>query len=187
MTPPTLRTERLVLAPHGPADLDDTAALMADPAVTRFIGGPVPREQVWHRLLRYVGHWQILGYGNWVVRDAQGRHLGDVGLMDSRRATEPSFEGVVEAGWVFAANVGGRGYAREAVAAMLGWADANGIARTVCIIDPRNAASVRVAEAVGYRSAGEVRYRDAATLLFERPASAGGTPSAVARASTKAT
>lgn len=170
MTPPILRTERLVLTPHGAADLDDTAALLADPAVTAFIGGPVPREQVWHRLLRYVGHWQLLGYGHWVVRDRDGRYLGDVGLMDSRRDTEPGFEGVVEAGWAFAANAGGRGYAREAVAAMLGWADANGIARTVCIIDPGNAASIRLAEAVGYRPAGRVRYRDADTLFFERSA-----------------
>lgn len=183
MTPPILETERLVLSPHRPADLDDTAALLADPAVTAFIGGPVPREQVWHRLLRYVGHWQLLGYGHWVVRDRAGRHLGDVGLMDSRRDTVPNFEGVVEAGWAFATAAHGRGYAREAIGAMLGWADDHGIARTVCIIDPGNAASMRVAEAVGYRPAGEIRYRDASTLFFERLAS----PSAWPRASTKAT
>jgi len=173
MTPPTLRTERLVLSPHCAADLDDCAAMLADSAVMYFIGGPVPREQVWHRLLRYVGHWQLLGYGHWVVRDGQGRYLGDVGLMDSRRDTDPSFEGTVEAGWAFATAAHGRGYAREATAAMLGWADGQGIARTVCIIDPGNAASIRVAQAVGYRPAGRVRYRDALSLFFRRDRPAG--------------
>jgi len=183
MTPPVLRTDRLVLSPHVPDDLDDCAALLADPEVTAMIGGPMSREHVWHRLLRYVGQWQLFGYGHWVVRDRDGRHLGDVGLMDSRRDTDPSFEGVVEAGWVFARAAQGRGYAREAVRAMLDWADGRGIARTVCIIDPGNTASIRVAEAVGYRPAGNVRYRDASILLFERS----GSSSAAPRASTKAT
>lgn len=187
MTPPILRTDRLVLSPHRPADLDDCAALLADPEVTAMIGGPMPREQVWHRLLRYVGQWHLLGYGHWVVRDRDGRHLGDIGLMDSRRDTDPSFEGVVEAGWVFARAAQGRGYAREAVGAMLDWADAHGIDRTVCIIDPGNAPSLRVAEILGYRPAGPVRYRDASILLFERCASAGPASNAAARASTKAT
>jgi len=173
MTPPTLRTDRLVLAPHAPADLEDMAAMHADPHVMRLIGGPVPREQVWHRLLRYVGHWQIAGYGHWTVRLADGgTYLGDVGLMDSRRATHPSFEGVPEAGWAFAAAAQGRGYAREAIGAMLEWADRNGIARTVCIIHPDNAPSIRLAEAHGYAFAGEVAYRGEPVRLFDRFASA---------------
>ena len=31
-------------------------------------GGEVPTaEAVWARLLRYIGHWQALGYGYWAV------------------------------------------------------------------------------------------------------------------------
>lgn len=169
---PTLTTERLVLTPHVPSDLEEMAVLLADPAVMGPIGAaPSTREQTWHRLLRYIGHWQTLGYGHWVVRDRAGAYLGDVGLMDSRRATDPGFESVVEAGWLFATAAHGRGYAGEACAAMLAWADAHGIARTVCMIAPENAPSLKLAERLGYGRWAEGTYNGQAMMLLERSAS----------------
>lgn len=172
VTGPTLRTQRLTLTPHTPADLEECAAMWADPSVTEHLGGrPLTREECWRNIQRYVGHWTLFGYGYLTVREtATDAFLGEVGLMDSRRDTEPGFEGTPEAGWAFAPAAGGRGFAREAVAALLEWADGRGIARTVCIVDYANARSVRLAEAVGYRPAGEVAYRDARTRLFERRA-----------------
>lgn len=172
MTAPTLTTARLLLAPHRPSDLPDMAALFGDPGIAAQIGlAPVDREECWKRLLRYIGHWWTLGYGHWTVRDpATGAFLGEIGLMDSRRASEPSFEGAPEAAWAFTREAQGQGYACEACAAMLAWADAHGLGRTVCIIDHANAPSIRLAERLGYRAAGEVTYRDAPILLFERPA-----------------
>ncbi|PAX07385.1 GNAT family N-acetyltransferase [Sphingomonas lenta] len=144
--------------------------MITDPAFTAQIGAPpATREEVWHRLLRYVAHWPVMGFGHWVVREtASGAYLGEVGLMESRRATSPAFEGTPEAAWGFLPRVHGQGYAAEACAAMLGWADGRGIERTVCIISPGNAPSIRLAERLGYSSAGEVRYRDAPILFFER-------------------
>jgi RimJ/RimL family protein N-acetyltransferase len=155
----------------GPADLTESAAMWANPAVYAMIGGRVfTREEVWQRLLRYIGHWHVLGYGGWTVREtASGRLVGDVTLMDSRRSTEPSFEGTPEAGWVLAPWAHGRGFAREALVAMLGWADAR-IPRTVCIIDPANAPSIKLAGKLGYGLVTEATYKDAPTLLFERNA-----------------
>ncbi|HEX8382355.1 MAG TPA: GNAT family N-acetyltransferase [Sphingomonas sp.] len=174
MTGPTLATARLTLAPHGPADLEEVAAMWADPRVTEHIGGrPLSREECWRTIQRYVGHWTLFPFGYLTVREtATGLFLGEVGCMDSRRDTAPSFEGTPEAGWAFAPAAQGRGFAREAVAALLAWADAQGIARTVCLIDHANAPSVRLAEAVGFRAAGDVTYRDAPTRLFERVAPA---------------
>lgn len=170
MIAPTLRTARLRLDAHVADDLPALAAMWADPLVTRHIGGrPATREESWQRLLRYRGHWVLLPYGFWAIRDAQsGTLLGDAGLMDSRRATDPSFEGTPEVGWALASHAHGQGYAAEALGAILGWADAQGIARTVCIIDGGNARSIRLAERLGYRLVTEARYRDAPTLLFER-------------------
>ncbi|HEX8483963.1 GNAT family N-acetyltransferase [Sphingomonas sp.] len=169
MTAPILHTDRLTLSPPTAADLDDEAAMWADPAVYAMIGGRAfSREEVWHRLLRYIGHWQVCGYGTWVVRTRDGRFAGSVGLMDSRRASDPSFEGTPEAGWAFAGSAHGNGYAREALTALFAWTDAQGIARTVCIIDPANAPSIRLAERLGHRLVTEATYRDTPTLLFER-------------------
>lgn len=170
MIPPVLTTARLTLTGPDPADLPDLAAMWADPGVYAMIGGRAfTREEVWHRVLRHIGHWQVAGYGSWTVRDrASGRIAGSFGLMDSRRDTVPSFEGTPEMGWALCSWAQGRGFAREALDAALGWADAQGIARTVCIIDPANAASIRLAGKAGYVPVSEATYRDAPTLLFER-------------------
>lgn len=170
MPGPTLTTDRLLLRPHEPADLEKVAAMWADERVTRHIGGrPLTREECWRNIQRYVGHWALFGWGYFAVRErVTGTLVGEVGLMDSRRDTTPSFEGVPEAGWGLVPAHHGRGYAHEAAAALLGWADARGFARTVCIIDRDNAPSIALAGRLGYRPAGEVAYRNGTTLLFER-------------------
>lgn len=167
---PTIVTDRLTLSHYTAEDLEDYANMLRDPVVCRHVGGRTfTREEAWHRILRYVGHWQVLGYGNWAVRDTvTSRYLGDVALMDSRRATDPPFEGVAEAGWMFMADTHGHGVACEAMTATLGWADAQGIERTVCIIEPDNTASIRLASRLGYSMVVEGVYKDAPILLFER-------------------
>ncbi len=169
MTPPTLTTERLILTPPVAADHDDTAALWADPAVYGPITGqPATREEAWHRLLRYIGHWPVCGYGHWQVRArADGRFLGQVGIMDSRRATDPDFAGTPEIGWSLHGHAHGLGYAGEALAAMFAWADPR-LARTVCIIAPANAPSLRLATRIGFTIYAQGTYRDRPTLFLER-------------------
>jgi RimJ/RimL family protein N-acetyltransferase len=164
----TIETERLVLRPHRAEDFDDLAAMWADPEVTRFIGGrPSTTEESWARLLRYGGLWTLLGFGYWAVRDrATGRFFGEVGFADFRRGI--GFDGVPEAGWILAPRAQGKGFAGEAVRAALAWADRRGWARSVCIIDPGNAPSVRLAEGSGYREIDRVTYKDHPVILMER-------------------
>ena len=178
MTGPTLFTARLVLAPYRATDLNDAAQMWADPAVTTYIGGrPFSREEVWHRVLRYMGHWSVAGYGSWTVRDrATGRYLGELGLMDSRRDTQPSFEGSPEIGFAFTPHAQGRGYAREALAAAIAWADNQGLQQTVAIVAPAHHRSVNLLERMGYRHLGEISYRGVPTLLLERQAVPGRPP-----------
>ncbi|MGK9232154.1 GNAT family N-acetyltransferase [Inquilinus limosus] len=170
MTDSTIETERLVLRPHRAEDFDDLAAMWADPGVTRFIGGrPSTSEESWARLLRYGGLWSLLGLGYWAVRDrASGRFVGEVGFADFRRGLGPDFDGAPEAGWILAPWAQGRGLAGEAVRAALAWADARGWARSVCIIDPENSPSLRLAEARGYREIRRVTYKDHPVILLER-------------------
>ncbi len=164
-------TERLTLRPHTPPDFAECAAMWADPDVVRFIGGkPSTREESWSRLLRYAGHWAAMDFGYWVVREtSSGRFLGDIGLSEFRREIVPSIEGTAEAGWVLVPTAHGKGYATEAVRAALGWYhDAFPARRTVCMISPENAASIRVAEKVGYRELTQTQYKGDAVILFER-------------------
>src|SRR5208283_4045760 len=50
-------------------DFSDSAAMWADPAVTRYIGDkPLTEEESWTKFLRYVGHWSLLGFGYWWLK-----------------------------------------------------------------------------------------------------------------------
>jgi RimJ/RimL family protein N-acetyltransferase len=168
---PILETERLILRGHTAAELDDAVALWSDPEVVRFIGGrPSTREEVWARLLRYVGHWTLSGYGFWQIRErATGRFVGEAGLADFQRDLAWSFDGAPEAGWVLAPWSHGKGYATEAMTAVLAWADAAPLgARTVCLINPDNAASLRVAAKCGYHTCVRTNYKSSDVLVLER-------------------
>jgi RimJ/RimL family protein N-acetyltransferase len=177
-TAPDLDTARLSLRGHAPADLDEAAAMWADPEVTRHITGrPSTAEETWARMLRSAGLWAMLGMGYWVVRErATGRFVGEVGLADFRRDITPPLAGAAEAGWVLATWAHGRGYATEAVRAALAWGDANlsspggGPPRYACIVAPGNAASIRVAQKCGFREVARTTYHGEATLVLERPA-----------------
>ncbi len=170
-TIPGIDTERLTLRGHRLEDFAETAAMWADPDVTRHIGGmPFTAEEVWTKVLRYVGHWALLGFGYWIVREkASGRLVGEVGFADFKRALEPALDGAPENGWVLSSWAHGNGYATEAVQASLAWAATHlGTPRTVCLIDPGNTASIRVAEKCGYREYARTRYKGSPTILFER-------------------
>lgn len=165
-----LHTERLILRPHTLTDFADSAALWGDPVVTRFIGGrPFTAEEVWGRLLRYAGHWTLLGYGFWVVRErASGAFVGEVGLQDARRDIAPPL-GAPELGWVLSPTAHGRGYATEAVQAALAWAETQLSAeRLMCIIAPDNAASLRVADKCGFQETGRPVYHGKTVVQLER-------------------
>ena len=175
MTAPVLFTDRLRLDGHRIDDLDPLAAIWQQPAVHGAIGDGLarPREEVWLRLLRSVGQWTLFGYGAWVLRERDGdRIVGEIGLLESRRAIEPALD-APEMGWMVAAPAHGRGYAREALAAILGWVDGHGIGRTVAIIDAGNAASIRVAAAAGYRATASATYHDRPIGVYARDIYAG--------------
>lgn len=165
---PIVKTERLLLRGHRLDDFDACAAMWADPRVTRHISGaPSSASDSWARLLRYAGHWALLGYGFWALEEkASGRFVGDVGLADFKREIEPPIT-APEMGWVLAPWAHGKGYATEAVRAVLAWGLARfGPIETACIIHPENTASLRVAEKVGYREKLRTTFKSGPAIVF---------------------
>jgi len=168
---PTIETERLILRGHTPEDFPAFAAMWADPVVTRFIGGaPLSEEDAWAKYLRVAGHWALLGYGFWsIVEKASGQRVGEAGILNVKRDTNPSFRDVPEIGWGLLPAVHGKGYATEAVKAILGWAEDHfGKVRMVCIIDPDNTPSLRVAERCGFHEYARTTYKGEAIIILER-------------------
>jgi RimJ/RimL family protein N-acetyltransferase len=168
---PLLTTARLTLRGHRLADFPDCVKLWSDPEVTRYISPrPLTEEEIWMRLLRYVGHWSLMGFGYWIVREtATDRFVGEVGFAEHRRDLTPSIVGVPEIGWVLTPAAHGQGFATEAVRAAIDWGETRfGRTRTVCLIAPDNRASLRVAEKAGYREHARTTYKDAPTIVLER-------------------
>ena len=167
---PILLSARLRLRAHGRDDYAACKALWQHPNTIRFIGGAAQSDQeVWFRLLRYGGMWPLLGFGFWVFEDrATGEFLGEGGLLDARRGV-PGLQDIPETGWALIPQAHGRGIATEAMRTVLDWTDATLRAdRTGCIIDSGNAASLRVAEKLGYREVGRPLLRGEPIVLLHR-------------------
>ena len=169
---PPLESARLRFRAHRLADFDASAALWADPIVVRHISGRAStRAESWSRLVRYVGHWRLLGFGYWAVEEkATGAFIGEVGFADYKRDITPPLGPLPEAGWVLSSVVHGRGFGSEAVAALHDWGDAHLAAEaTCCIVAPDHAASIRLAENNGYRHIRDADYLGETVRVFERP------------------
>lgn len=168
---PVLETDRLRLRVHRLDDYESCCALTSDPVAVQFIyQKPLTREEVWARLHRFVGHWTLLDHGLFAVEErATGRMIGEVGLADFHRGLGEDFDGVPEFAWMLASDAHGKGYATEAARAALGWMEARfAPPRTVCIIDPDNVASLRVAAKLGFAAFGEAEYKGKTVLKLER-------------------
>jgi RimJ/RimL family protein N-acetyltransferase len=147
MDVPRIVTDRLILRGFDASDIEAYAALMADPAVTRYLGDgrPLGRPEAWRQLALIIGHWTLRGFGLWAVEErATGALVGRVGCY------EPEGWPACEVGYVLSREVWGRGYATEAARAALGYAyDVLARDRVVSLIHAENAASIRVAKRLG--------------------------------------
>lgn len=145
--------------------------MWADPRVTKYIGGtPSTQQQTWARILTYTGHWQLMGYGYWAIEEKHsGAFVGEIGFADFKRAIDPSMSGVPELGFALASAFHARGYAAEAVSAVLAWGDEQWPGgRTVAIVSPENSASLHLLERAKYVQFKAVTFNGKETSLFER-------------------
>ena len=168
---PVLETARLRLRGHRLDDFIHSAAMWANPKVALHTSGkPLTEEESWTKFLRYAGHWQLLGFGYWAAEEkSTGEFIGEVGFADYKRELKPALNGIPEIGWVLAPQAHGKGYATEAARAAIAWGDALfQSARTACIIDPENLASIRVAEKCGYQEFTRTTYKGQSVILLAR-------------------
>ncbi len=166
-----IETERLLLRPHIADDFEACRAMWQDPAVVKHITGtPATEAEAWLRFLAYFGRWAVGGYGLFaLIEKSSGRFLGEAGFSDFRRGLGPDFDPFHEAAWVLGGAAHGKGYAREAMTAAQNWLDEKfSPAKSVCIINPKNSPSIRLAERLGYRAIRDAEYNMETVRLFER-------------------
>ena len=147
----TVETDRLVLRPFTVDDVDDLAAVFAVEAVWRF-----PHGRGWSRaetaafLDRTFERYERDGVGLWAaVPKSHGRLIGFVGL--SVPYFLPEVLPAVEVGWRLHPDWWGQGLATEGGRASVRYGfDELGLDRLVSIYDPRNVASGRVMDHLGF-------------------------------------
>jgi RimJ/RimL family protein N-acetyltransferase len=147
--PPYLMvTERLRLVPLDATWVDQLAALYADPEVARYIGaGALDAAGTRAQVERFEAVWREHGYGQSALLDrGTGRLVGRAGLHPWPGWDE------LELGYALARDHWGKGLAREACEAWLDWALAHlPHDHLIAVIQPGNAASIGLAERLGFR------------------------------------
>lgn len=150
---PLLQTERLRLRRFKAADVDDLHAAFGDARAMRYWSSP-PFETRTEtaRLVRIMAKadapqsWQPWA----IARRRDDRCIGMINYHHREAANRR-----LELGWILAPRHQGRGYAREATAAVIRYCfDQLDTHRIEAMIVPENAASIRLAEALGFEFEG---------------------------------
>ncbi|MEU4834355.1 GNAT family N-acetyltransferase [Streptosporangium sp. NPDC023615] len=147
-----IRTERLILRPYTPADLDALHAIQSLPEVTRYLyWGPREREQTQESLTTKTTQTALLEEGQTLTVAAElaatGELVGD-GMLNWISRIHRSGE----IGYVLHPDHHGRGYATEIGQALLRLAfEGLDLYRVIGRLDARNHASARVLEKLGMR------------------------------------
>jgi RimJ/RimL family protein N-acetyltransferase len=144
-----LETERLAFRRLLPDDLDALAALYADPDVRRYFpDGTLTHQQTKAELewFRH-GHPAQPGLGLWAtIHKETSRFIGRCGLLPWTIDGRPE----VELAYLLAPDCWGHGLGSEAARGLADHAfEALGVVRLICLVDPANQASIRVATKIG--------------------------------------
>ena len=161
-----LLTERLRLRRSVPEDADAISAYRSDPEVNRTQGWErTDPESVRADISQMAGRapGETGGWVQFSVEERDGgRLVGDVGI--SPADGEP---GVIKVGYTMSPAFQGRGYATEAVGALVAYAfDALGADVVRAYADADNTPSIRVAEKKGMRLIDRFEHREGDEIWF---------------------
>jgi len=162
-----LETERLVLRPLAPGDLDALAEFYADPETMRFMasGKTLDPEQSRASLERMIARFEADGFGQLgVERKEDGAFIGRCGLLvwdveswtpTQAAAAKGPIE--IEVGYLLGRDYWGHGYATEAALAVRDWAlEHLELDRLISLIHVENERSSAVARKLGMEPDSEV-------------------------------
>jgi RimJ/RimL family protein N-acetyltransferase len=144
-----LETDRLILRHLLPDDLDRLFTLYSDPEIRRYFPeGTLTYEKTKEELEWFLnGHPKHPELGLWAtIHKESNQFIGRCGLLPW--TIEGRYE--VEVAYMIAKEYWGQGLGPEAAQAILQYGFGQlGLSRLICMIDPSNKASRRVAEKIG--------------------------------------
>jgi len=155
---PVLDTERLLLRETSPKDVEGVFAMESDPVAMRYWNTPPMEEiaQAQKAVARAMSHFPNRVSLRWsIVRKADEIFIGHVSLFSFRDQSA-----VCEIGYGLGRPYWHQGYMHEALTAVIDYAFGPfGARRLEADTDPRNEASIRALERLGFRREGLLRER----------------------------
>jgi len=159
-----LDTARLSLRAHKREDLDDLLSFHSDPTVTRYIPWPVRDREATRLALESKLHQDSANEGEWIVLAVTLQNGGPViGEVLLKRVNDD----VAEMGYVLSKSYQRRGYAQEAVKALLNAAAGWGVSRVVARVDDRNVDSKSLLVKLGFASVSHEIINNTAVQTYE--------------------
>lgn len=162
-------SERLMLAPFTPDDIDLSVAMFTDPAVMKYTGGPMSEAAIRAKLPDWARRGGNGCIGVWTVSDRDtGEKYGSAALLPmpvEERETDYGLvrpgempAGDIEIGYFLKRSAWGRGYATEAARRLLEFAFEKGqLPEVVATFDRSNLGSRRVLTKAGFTDHGTMR------------------------------
>jgi ribosomal-protein-alanine N-acetyltransferase len=147
-----VETPRMVASRLTESDLPELLRLVQDPRVAATLSltrRPPSEPEVRAGLIEAIGHWELHGFGLWLLRDrTSGALVGRGGLQH----TWVTGLDEVEVAWAIVPELWGQGLATESARAALAAAFGPlGLVGVIAYTRPDNVASRRVMEKAGFR------------------------------------
>ncbi|KIL44611.1 GNAT family N-acetyltransferase [Jeotgalibacillus soli] len=149
-----LSTERLILREFNEEDARSLHPVFSDEETMKFYPAPLNFEQTKEWIKRNQDRYKKNGFGLWAVcLKEKGELIGDCGLI--KQVIDDTQE--VEVGYHINRDYWSQGFGSETVSACMQFGfNEWSLKKLISIIDPHNAASVRVAEKNGFTKEKEV-------------------------------
>jgi RimJ/RimL family protein N-acetyltransferase len=169
---PVTETERLILRQIGKGDVDAHDRILNTPTVMAHLGGVIERHQIEARHARGMAMFASEGFSFlFLIEKATGEMVGYCGIkrVDNLLAPNP---GEHEIGWIIREDRWRRGYAHEAMSAVIDWAfspriDADHVVALTC---KANTGSWRLMEKLGMQRRTDLDFSDPAFPPRDNPA-----------------
>lgn len=165
MLQPTFETERLLLRPRGPQDLEASIRINSDPDVMQFLGSPWPPDRQRAHLTEQMRKDLGAGLGYWAIIEKQG----DEELIGWVMLSTPQDSAEAHLGYRLRQTAWGRGIATEAAKIVLEYGfDHRHLGSVIAIAHRDNVRSHRVLGKLGFQKVGPHGQGPMPELLFRR-------------------
>ena len=174
-----LLTDRLLMTPLSPNDVDLAIDIWTDPEVVRFVCEPATAQQIRDEILLTTRRGSDGSIGSWCIADKiSGKKVGFAFLLPMP-TTENDVdyesivmgrmpEGDIEVGYFFIPSAWGKGFATEVCMRMLKFAfEEASFADLVASVHADNSASRRVLEKCGFRYRGRTMCWGLETPIYD--------------------